>query len=510
MRSYYSHLQKLDAGAPKAPILRSSAIFPVFQEKEISTRLIFLGYWLLKRNIEEIKAVVTIRAENGETVKQIPYPIREPRTYRVEVKDLIEGFFIGTIEIEFYSEKDLVFPYPAVTVNYYGPNFSTVVHTAERTYNDAEDAKKSGETHVPESGFNLYSDANHSPIITLINGKENCPKQTLQMDFYNSFEEKLSLSKELEPFNPFEIRVLHPAEEFPLSDFFRAKPGTCKIDFNLKGVFPRLLVGNRQKNPFGQVITHSYYDCTEATDPSNFWTPADPKWHAASLMFPLMSGTHTTTISFYPIFSPSPFALDLEVYNQAGQLTGSFKEILTFDADFDSFQQISLGTLYPSDEIHSVRAYVRALSETPIPSRIKFAIDIGVKDKGLPCNICTNLQPYVPAFTTKKSSFKWGPLLADQPKNYAFLMNSSPEIEMTAPAEIKLTFYREKDTQIIEREVTLAPQTFMVINPAEDKELADFLEGKIGWFTAITSNPYLTTYYFAENPSGIIGGDHGY
>ena len=511
MRSYYSHLEKLDGQTPKTdPILRSSAIFPVFQNNAISTRLLFLGYWLLKRNIAEIKATVTLRDEKGNVIKQVHFPILDPKAYSVEVKDLHPGPIEGSIEIEFFSNKDLVFPYPAVTVNYYGEAFSTVVHTAERTYNSPEDAKKNGETIVPESGFNIYADESKEPMITLINGNEEKLSQIMQIEFYNALEKKLSCEIELKAFAAYETRILYPARDIDLKDFFKQKAGTCKMHFHLKGVFPRLLVGNLLKDPFAQVITHTYYDCTDATSPSNFWEPFDPDWHSASLMLPFMSAPHTTTLSFYPIFAPSPFTLDLEFYNQEGSLVGSFKEALTFTLHSDRFMQICLNDLYPANEILSVRAIARPLSDTPIPARIKIAIDIGIPKKGLSCNICTNLQPYVPAFSTKKSSFKWGPVLADQPQSYAFLMNSSPEKQMKAIAETTLTFYREKDTETLQRELSLTPQSFYLIDPNNDSELNAFFEDTIGWFTAVTTNPYMTTYYFAENPSGVIGGDHGY
>lgn len=511
MRSYYSHLQKFDPTLSKAAqVLRSSAIFPVFQDEKIKTRLLFLGYWLLKRRISEIRSHAILRDVKGKIVKEIFSTISEPKAYRIEVSELHEEPFLGTIEIEFLSETDLVFPFPAVTVNYYGADFSTVVHTAERTYNSQEDAKKNGETTVPESGFNIYAEDKKAPFFTFINGNELVLKQKMNIDFYNSFEEKLSGNLELSQFEPLEIRFIYPANDFPLAGFLKSKPGCCKIHFNLNGVFPRLLVGNQMESPFAKVITHTYYDCTEAKDPSNFWNPCDPAWHSASLMLPVLSCDHTTTLSFYPIFAPSPFTLDLETYNKEGELLGSFTEALTFEINFDQFQQLPLDAIYPSQEIFAVRVIARALSDTPIPARIKIAIDIGHKLKGLPCNICTNLQPYLPSFSEKKSSFKWAPLLADQPDSYAFLMNSSPKKKMNESASVKLTIYREKDTVTIEREFTIPPQGFHRICPNEDPELNDFLQGTIGWFTAVTSNPYMTTYYFADNPSGVIGGDHGY
>ena len=38
----------------------------------------------------------------------------------------------------------------------------------------------------------------------------------------------------------------------------------------------------------------------------------------------------------------------------------------------------------------------------------------------------------------------------------------------------------------------------------------EFFEGKPGWFSATSTTPHLSTYYFVEHPSGVVGGDHGF
>lgn len=504
MRSYYAHLQK------QGEIFRSSAIFPLFQNRDISTRLIFLGYWQIKRQIDAISAKITVRDEKGKTVSKSAFEIREVKAYRIEAKDFIDKDFFGSIEIEFFSKIDLAFPYPAVTVNYYGQAFSSTVHTAERTYNDETDAKKNSETKVPESGFNLFATDHIEPFITWINGKEPTDEQLVEFDFYNSFEQKLSATFSLEKFNPYEIKIFYPAREFDLKTFFNGKAGSCKVHFTLNGVFPRLLVGNQQVNPFSQMITHSYYDCKNAVDPSNFWPSLDPEFYPASLMLPLIGGSYETIIDLYPIFAPSPFKIDLEIYNEKGQLLGTFKEVLTITPSFDQFLRLPLNIFYPSQIPLSARLIARPENSSPIPSRIKVAIDIGIPNKGLPCNICTNLHPFIPAFSGKKSSFKWAPLLADQPRAYIFLMNSSPKKHMEEEAFIELSFYREKDTEFLKKNLSIPPQGFLKIDLSTDPELKDFFKNVPGWVAAISSNPYLTLYYFAENPSGTIGGDHGY
>lgn len=89
-------------------------------------------------------------------------------------------------------------------------------------------------------------------------------------------------------------------------------------------------------------------------------------------------------------------------------------------------------------------------------------------------------------------------------------MNSAPNVDYKKNDEAVITFYRENDTQSITRKLSIPPHGFIVISPNSDDELRQFFEGHIGWFTLNTTNPYTTTFYLAENPSGVVGGDHGF
>jgi hypothetical protein len=511
MRSYYSHLETLQPEKRPDATLRASAIFPAFQSNEVSTRLIFLGYWQLKRNISELRAQTTIRDQKGQLISQKKWSITSPKAYQVELRDFIKaGPFLGTIELEFFSPTDLVFPYPAVAVNYYGPAFSSVVHTAQRVYNNPEDARRNSENHVPESGFAIYCNDNTEPFVTLINGSESVPAQTLHAICYNALGDTQHFDIELEAFAPYELRVLYPSQWFDLNHFLKGRPGTFKLDFKLGNIFPRLVAGNKLKRPEAYVITHSYYDCSSSNAASDFWTPSDPDWYPASLMFPVVGGSYFTSFDLYPVYAPSAFSLDLELYRQNGDLIVRKERFITVNENMSQFKTFPLDAEISSEIPCAARLIAQPLTDRPIPARIKVAINIGVKGKGLPCNICTNLQPFVPAFTNKKQSFKWLPILADQPRALNFIMHSSPAHVHLNPNTALLSFYRESDGAVMTRNVLIPPHGFYVIDVPKDEELKQFLQGKVGWATLLTSNPYSSTYYFAENPSGIIGGDHGF
>lgn len=526
MRSYYAHLETMTPKAqdiPAKPVFRSSAIFPAVQTDKMTTRLLFMGYWMLKRNIEKMASVVTLRSQGGDVIARKLLTITEAKAFSVELSSMLEcggqegGLdFEGSLEIEFYSATNLLFAYPAVVVNYYGEEFSSVVHVAQRVYNDYDDMQKNSQTSVAESGFNVRADRDVEPFIGLINGAAFQQEAKIEFQFFNNEGKILSFTKELGTLKPYETAMLFPARDIDLEDFLGGNEGTCKAKFQVSWIFPRLLVGNREKQSDALSITHTYYDCSSAETPSDYWRFSDPKWYLASLMLPLsLKGDRYTNVYFYPIYSPSTFVVDVEIYSAEGKLLGTEKEVLTLVSPGSSLSCIAFDELIDRLDIKgdrdlAARIIARPKGDSLMPSRIKLALDIGHKDKGLPCNICMNLQPYNPSLESKPSSFKWLPILAESPISTIWLMNSSPRIEHSLNATVKLTFFREKDVTALERTIKLEAQGFIVISPEEDEELKIFLDGATGWVTAITDNPYLTTYYFADSISGIIGGDHGF
>lgn len=526
MRSYYAHLQQVKDSqsiAKTKPIFRASAIFPAMHSKQIATRLIFLSYWLLKRRISKITSLLTLRAKEGQVLYRGMTAIDQPRAYRIELASLLigSGFdldqdFIGSLEIEFFSALPLAYPYPAVTVNYYGRYCSTVVHTAQRIYNDYEDMWVNTQQRVPESGFNMRVDASTEPFIALINGPVEQQDTSLDFQFINAENALLTRQLLFDRLAAYETRMIYPAREFiDLAPFLNERAGTLKLTFDIPWIFPRLIVGNMQKSLTHLSITHSYYDCSCSQEGSDYWIPPEEGWYPAALSLPLpMRDDAFAKIYFYPIYAPSNFTLDLHIYDAEGKLVAEKSSILQVEADAGRYICLSINDLLKEAGLAQKRdlsAHILAKTDSThrIPARIKIALDIG-HTKGLPCNICTNLVPYNPDWKDKPTTFHWLPVLADQPRSAVWIVNTSLKLAYTEKAEAILSFYRESDTRKIERQVLIPANGFLVIRPEDDAELSQFLQHTIGWVTVVISNPYATTYYFAENPSGTIGGDHGY
>lgn len=526
MRSYYAHLETAMGAktVTSKPIFRSSAIFPVIQTEEIHSRILFMGYWILKRHIQQIGAVITLRTMEGQILYRNLMTITEAKTFRIELADQLqlaglpkEMPFSGSLEVEFFSSVNLVFPYPATVINYYGPNFCSVVHTAQRVYNDFEDMRANSQTSVPESGFNVYADGNREPFFGLINGPIAVPNGKITMQFFNLDKQMLEHEMEIGEMAPYQTTMIYPARLVDLQKFLKGQAGAGKIRFHVSGIFPRLVAGNMQSSPPAMTITHTYYDCTAAESKSDYWLETQPQWYPASLMVPLVMGeSQFTNIYFYPIYSPSNFAIDIEIYNSLGQCLGSKQDVLIIESPADEIERIDLKRLcrelgIAEQQELGARVIARTLNNTRLPARVKLGLDLGTeKAPHMPCNICTNLQPFNPPIETKPTTFRWSPVLADQPYCPVWLINSSPAIDYQKTATFQVTFFHEEDTKTLSREYQIPPHGFVVLHPHEDEELRNFFNGKVGWCTAVSTNPYTTNYYFAINPSGVVGGDHSF
>lgn len=527
MRSYYAHLSTtstspLGAIAPR-PVFRSSAIFPVIQKEGISSRILFMGYWILKRHIHEISVIISLRNESGILLTRSTFLVQHAKTFRIELANELERAgleknrtFLGSMEVEFFSTQNLFFPFPAVVINYYGPHFSTVVHTAQRVYNDFEDMARNSQTEVPESGFNLYADDEREPFISLINGSSPMPESTIDLQLINDEQKELICKIPLGALAPYETKWIFPARHCELKTFFSGKAGSAKINFQVNWIFPRLVVGNFHHKIPAMTITHTYYDCSKATSESDYWKQEEPGWHAASLMVPCaLHKDHFTNVYFYPIYSPSSFAIDIEIYNSQGKIlvfktAAAIIHAPKFEIHSLSLKQLCRQLGLDDQKDYALRLIARQINGSKIPSRIKIGLDVGMIDTQTPCNICTNLQPFNPSLENKPTSFRWMPVLADQPKATLWLMNSSPAKEYKRQADLTLTFFHESDDRTLIRTMTLPPHGFAIMKIVEDKELNDFFQGQVGWMTLTTNNPFIVSYYFAENDSGVIGGDHGF
>ncbi|MBK6951037.1 MAG: hypothetical protein IPH24_03040 [Crocinitomicaceae bacterium] len=523
MRSFYSHLEAVQSigeeiSSTTKPTYRSSAIFPVQHNTQYSSKIIFMGYWLLKRNIKEIGILYTLRNEMGQILSRKNSVIDSHKSYSIsldEFADKIGDTFIGSLELEIFSTRDLVFPYPAFVLVYYSDKFSTAVHTVGRIYNDIEDLVGNEEYVVRESGFDIYGDPQLESFLALTNGPQENEKPTFSYELNTKSGKTHSGSFTLNPIAPYQTVFVNLTEKMNLSEHLKNEAGSVKLGHNMHGFFPRFVVGNIQKN-IGQIsITHTYYDCSPLNDSKSFWNRKDDKFNDSAVAIPLyITGGYFTQVAVYPIFSPSDFEINCDFYGDKGEFLGSLKRAVEVKHSDNRYDVLDFETLCIAAGIDIQKAKVANLNcnwndKTKIPTRVKFGLNVGMKNAAMkvPSNICFAPSLGNPKILEKAGTFRWAPFINIGTSEIC-ITNSSTLKAYDRPAEIDLQFFREQDEAILKRKVMIPANGMIQLNAMKDSELKEFFGGESGWVTMQTTNPYIYGYDFDFFESGAVAADH--
>lgn len=384
MKTFEKFIQDSGAYGPpvsltRKPVFRSSAMFPVIGNQYYSSRILFMGYWILKREIAEIGLLYTLRDQGGNLLARKSNTINAPRSFVVELNDLLPeqlggSEFFGSIELEVFSSRDMVFPYPAFVLEFYNETFSTCVHTTGRVYNDIEDLKDCDDYKVSESGFDVYGIPGIDSFFAFVNGPL-VNADAIELEAINSRNQSLKAFVADLQIQPYQTVFVDLKKYMPgLDSFLDGTAGTVKIKHNLKGFFPRFLAGNFSRRERNLSITHTYYDCSPLTGADAYWKRASSDLFDSSIYAPIfLDGSRKTELIFYPIHSPSEYEIDLNFLDAEGnsllKITGYKKcgkaENKLFKIDFnqvlkgrgialDKVKGVFVSKSWPGSEMTSV------------------------------------------------------------------------------------------------------------------------------------------------------------
>jgi hypothetical protein len=528
MKSYQNHLRSIKSFGEKneaslrKPIYRTSAIFPVLNNKVIKTKILFMGYWLVKRDIKNLGFLVSLRNVNGVLINRINTEINSPNAKEILIDELLRDCslqtddFVGSIELEVFSNINLVFPYPAFVVNYYNDSGSAVVHTTGRIYNDFEDLQENEEIRVKEAGFDLFPGANYSPFFSFVNGYLEAKDASFNIEIFTEnglvFHDSINVGDIL----PLQTVFVNFKDFIPLDTILAGKTGTVKIKHSLAGFFPRFVAGNFSLDSGAVSITHTFYDNAESDGHEHY----HENTHTSELMdsaigFPLfLDNGFYTELKLYPIYSPSDHTLSIELYDADGILLGKAEEYLNLSYGKSEFISIDFGSIIKKlglseDKVKSARLYKDWEKKDKIPTRLKYGLNIGKLngEYNLPTNICFSSKISNANMLQKKSSFKWMPLVNNH-NSIIVIDNSSFVKNYNSDARVTVDIYNTDSSEKLTRhyQIPANGQVRLVV----DQELKEFLNGRSGWVTCRSENPFVGAWYFDFNQSGIMGGDHAF
>ena len=296
---------------------RSSALFLVKHSirKKIFTDLHFLNYWSIKGNIKSVRLKITLRKLNGTKLNSKIINIDKIKSYRIEVKQLLLRLkikeFIGTVEVEIFSKKNLFFPYPAIYVRYYGTDWHTGTHSTTRYFTESsgDDIKHINKRQfVNESNITLFSEQDVKCYVILNNGLIKTIDTELTLTATNIQGKKIKKKVDILKMKKGETFLINVDEYLNYKNFLGNRRGMLSVNYENIGVFPRLFYFH--ENMEGKItLEHSNFGNSKQASKDSF----KPKKNSRNLLYsiPIFSKKYKTEIDIFPTYpvQKNPYSL---------------------------------------------------------------------------------------------------------------------------------------------------------------------------------------------------------
>lgn len=529
MKPYQEHLKSIlsfgeTVSPTRKPVFRSSAIFPVIDTVEFSTQIVFMGYWLRKRNIPEVTLLISLRNEEGVVIQRKSLIVDKVKAYKIELPVLLAELkrdkeeFTGSLELEVFSTRDMVFPYPAFVINFMSKYGITAVHTTGRIYNDIEDMQGNVEYKVPESGFDIHSGPASDPFFSFVNGPFDNSGKVIRYEIID--EQQQIVGGQILPKSllPYQTCFIYLRDHIDIDRVLKGGKGTIRLWLDYEGFFTRIIAGNFNGKK-AVSITHSFYDSSSVNDEKAYQDNLSRELHDSYVFIPVyIDDDFYTQVIYYPIYSLSAYTMSLIFFNQEGNKLKELKEWKKFGKSDNAFFSIDINALALEFFTETERSNIRGLMISNdwdgknIPTRIKYGLNIGLKNRiyDLPTNICFAPETANPKITQKPGTFKWAPLL-NSFESEIIITNCGSYKDYNRAASLSIDFFRELDDKVLHVDVTITAYSQYVINVEKMENIKTFLGGTTGWVTISSDNPFVNAWYFDFNrATGVVAGDHSF
>ena len=482
----------------KNTVHRSSLIVPNISHSE--AWIGFINHFLIKRGYKSVALKISAINKIGYLLDALTIEINEPKVYSFNLTKMFSKFNPTNYLIEFFSEKNLFIPFPAVIINHFGKDFCNVVHSYNRILNDVFENDQINKTQVSEASFDLDINNKYDTFFNFSTGMSDVNNSSLFLS-YEKNKEKIKK----------EIKISLPRlsyKSFYLSKIFskelnnnvnKLNGGVVRIKQPKQNLFfGRLLAGIINKKTKAFSANHTYYDSTKKTEyfslPNSFRT------------YPFFKN-FVNKVTMYPIFSPSKLTIYLKIYNKKGTfISKKFKFLST-----SSFPlSINVNDFVESENLQDVTAFTLVAdgSEGRIPTRVNHQLIYGeLSDKNsLKCSINVSLinkRVFVPK---KKKGFIWGQFInhKDYNSKIGFCFNSSEGKSDL----INIDFYSSTG-KLKSKKKVLNPKKSLIFNASE--LLGSFKKLELNWYVAKCIRPDLTAYsVHTHQLSGNSSGEHNF
>ena len=383
----------------KNTVHRSSLIVPRFNHT--TSCISFINHFLLKRNNANVVLKITAINKKGLIEDSLSIEINEIKVYTINLESLFKKVSkISEYLIEFYSDKNLFIPFPAVMVNHVGNDFVNCVHSYNRVLNDIFENDKVNQQRVEESSVDVAIDKNYDTFFNFATGPLNL-KSNLQI----SLIKKKKISKNI----PIKMKRLSNNNIF-LSDIYKSSNDNNSI---LKILQPeqtlfygRLFAGRINKKTKAFSANHSYYDSSKTKEYFNN--------KISMRTYPFFNDCLNKLV-MYPIMSPSNLKVIVEIYSDKKTFRSQHKLLKSPSNNSISFDINDIVNKSGFVDVNLFKV-IATSTDSKIPTRVNHQLIYGDKktNSKLQSSINVSLINKNVYKAPKKRGFIWGQVLINR------------------------------------------------------------------------------------------------
>lgn len=475
--------------ANKNTVHRSSLLVPRFENT--TTNISFLNHFLLKRSNSNVALKITALDNEGRSRDSLSVEIIEPRVYSFNLEGLFEDIDeIREYIVEFYSDKNLFIPFPAVMVNHIGFDFVNTVHSYNRILNDIFEDDKINKHQVYESSIDVISNDEYDTFFNFATGPIKVSKEI-----------HITNSENINKTLPIEIERLSN-KNYLLSNIFNndLKEGSILKILNPKQplFYGRLFAGIINKKTKSFSANHSYYDSSSTEEYFNN--------SQSYRTYPYFSDCQNE-ITMYPIMSPSAIDIHIELFTENRIFKSDVKKIISPSNKPISFNINKLVIEFGLSNVTLFKV-VANTSTQKIPTRVNHQLIYS------PCESKSKLKSSINVsllndgiFTPpQKTGLTWGQILCNE--KFETRLGICFNNNFGEPEEVLIEFYSE-DGLINSVKHILTPQSSLLFDNLFFKQIHN--SDKFIWFVAKSTRPDISAQSFHyHRTTGNASGEHSF
>jgi hypothetical protein len=462
-------------------VLRSSAVFYFENSSKLRTTVSFMNYWLHKRELQ-VAVIASLRNMRGKLLRreQLSFESKDVINYSPENES---GDFFGSVEIEIFSNQNMVIPYPAIIAVYESARGISAVHSYARNYSAHEIEEGRTITAGEESCWTILDGMNplFSSFCVFHNGPIAIPEQIAQLTIRRADGMALNQPISIDALEPYETVKILPREACRnLIEFLAGQEGQAHLSFNTGGCFTRMLVGTESIDGSDFQVTHSNFNyAVHETD------HLENKDQLAYMFIP-NAGVNGKQLVVYAPRAPGEYMVSSNV----GECELADNQHLTQDVGCGLFKFRRLDGQLPSR----------------IVTAIRFNRPNGVVPAECSLGVLTHAQP--------SKRLWWGITGSNSAVESRIIVHDLKELFGNPPENTSLSIrlYSSISDKPLETQVSWQPGRFDAGFKLCDlfPDAAKFLGNAFGYYSVYSGYGGFTCYSTLERDTGSMAFEHGF